>query len=75
VIAAERRTTERSTARNGHSLLQDKAAILEKLEQAPWFTVAHVRAERGAHRNLTEIKVFALKTSFNYGSTAIVETL
>jgi hypothetical protein len=50
-------------------------AILEKLEEAPRFRVMHVRTERGAHRNLTEIKVFGTWPSFNYGSTAIVETL
>jgi hypothetical protein len=35
----------------------------------------HVRAERDAHRKLTEIKVFAPEMSFDYGSTSIVETL
>jgi hypothetical protein len=59
----------------GCSTIRKSRAILEKLEEAAWFTVVHVRAEPGAHRNLTEIKVFALKMSFNYGSTAIVETL
>jgi hypothetical protein len=50
-------------------------AVLEKLEEAPWFTVTHVRTERGAHRNLTEIKVFRVGPRFDSGSTRIVETL
>ena len=50
-------------------------AILEKLEGAHWFTVTHVRAEHGAHRNLDEINVFGAGPPFDYGSTSIVETL
>jgi hypothetical protein len=50
-------------------------AVLEKLEEAPWFTVTHVRTERDAHRNFTEIKVFRVGPCFDYGSTRIVETL
>jgi len=56
-------------------MIRKTAATLEKLEEALWFTVMHVRTERGAHRNLTEINVFGTGLSFNYGSTAIVETL
>ncbi|MGA2055893.1 MAG: hypothetical protein ABSG88_11330 [Bradyrhizobium sp.] len=59
----------------GRSTIGKRAAILEKLEEAAWFTVTHVRTEHGAYRNLTEIKVFGAGLSFNYGSTAIVETL
>ena len=56
-------------------MIGKRRAILEKLEEAPRFTVMHVRTEPGAHRNLTEINVFGTGLSFNYGSTAIVETL
>jgi hypothetical protein len=56
-------------------MISKTGAILEKLQEAPWFTVMHVRTERGAHRNLTEINVFVSRPSFDYGSTAIVETL
>jgi hypothetical protein len=56
-------------------LLENKGAVLEKLEQAHWFTVTHIWTERGAHRNLTEIKVFASRPLFDSGSTSIVETL
>jgi hypothetical protein len=35
-----------------HGMIGKTAAILEKLEEAPCFTIAHVRNERGAHQNL-----------------------
>jgi hypothetical protein len=35
-----------------HGTIKKKAAILEKLEEVLWFTVAHVRTEPGAHQNL-----------------------
>jgi hypothetical protein len=50
-------------------------AFLEKLEETPYFTLLHGRAERGAHRKLTEIKAFGPKVTFDYGSTGIMETL
>jgi hypothetical protein len=56
-------------------MIRKTAATLEKLEEALWFTVMHVRTERGAHRNLTEINVFVSRPLFDYGSTAIIETL
>jgi hypothetical protein len=56
-------------------MISKTGAILEKLQEAPWFTVMHVRTERGAHQNLTEINVFVSRPWFDYGSTAIVETL
>jgi hypothetical protein len=58
-----------------HGMIGKTRAILEKLEEAPWLTVMHVRTERGAHRNLTEINVFVSRPLSDYGSTAIVETL
>jgi hypothetical protein len=61
--------------RTARSTIDKRGAILEKLEEAARFTVMHVRTERRAHRNLTEINVFGAGLSFNYGSTAIVETL
>ena len=61
--------------RTRHSTIGKTGAILEKLEEAQWFTVAHGRAERGAHQNLTEIKVFGRELAFDYGSTSIIETL
>jgi hypothetical protein len=36
------------------------AAVLEKLQEMSWFTLMHDRTENGAHRNMTEIKAFAL---------------
>jgi hypothetical protein len=56
-------------------LRRDKAGLLEKLEEAPWFTSAHGRAERRAHPNLIEINAFAALPLFEYGSTSIMETL
>jgi hypothetical protein len=35
-----------------------RGLILEKLEETPEFTVTHGRAERGAHRNVIQIKAF-----------------
>jgi hypothetical protein len=40
--------------------IEKAAAVLEKLQETPWFTLMHDRTENGAHRNLTEIKAFAL---------------
>jgi hypothetical protein len=58
-----------------HSTIGKTGAILEKLQEAHWLTLTHVRAECDAHRNLTEINVFDAEVSFDYGSTSIVETL
>jgi hypothetical protein len=52
-----------------------QGTILEKLEEAPRFTVMHGRAERDAHPNLIEINVFGGQLFFDYGSTSIIETL
>jgi hypothetical protein len=55
--------------------LRRKGQLLEKLEEAPWLTLAHGRAERGAHPNLIEINAFVVRAAFEYGSTSIMETL
>jgi hypothetical protein len=59
----------------GTAHLEHKGQILEKVEEVLWFTVMHVRTERGAYRNLTEINVFGPSLSFDSFSTSIVETL
>jgi hypothetical protein len=48
--------------------------FLERLEELR-FTLVHGRAERGAHPNLIEIKVFVVQALFEYGSTGFIETL
>jgi hypothetical protein len=62
-------------ARKRYGTFRKTAAILEKLEEALYFTVMHGSAEILAHRNLTEIKVFGARLSLDYGSTSIMETL
>jgi hypothetical protein len=68
-----RASAERQDARE--RTIEKNGAISEKVEKAHWFTVTRVRAERGAHRNLTEINVFDAGVSFDFGSTSIMETL
>jgi hypothetical protein len=63
------------TVRARGSTIDKKAAILEKLEEAPQFTAMHGRRENLAHRNLTQIKGFGVELGFEYGSTSIIETL
>jgi hypothetical protein len=55
--------------------LRGKGRLLEKLDEAPWFALLHGRAERGAHPNLIEINVFAVRAALENGSTSIMETL
>ena len=62
-------------AATGKATLPDKGRLfLERLEELR-FTLVHGRAERGAHPNLIEIKVFVVQALFEYGSTGFIETL